>query len=194
MRKLVLLAFAAIPLFAQVTVAPPAKEKEKEARKPIVAAPAHAPGAITKFRIIATTGADDLRENSEIKAFVILKDGRRVESKTLNCRVSARSGQRVCDAFPAKSRRTVEWAVDPRAVIRPDDVHRFGLAFQTGRKGPLDSADNWDLHVLEVEYVTAADPARRDEAGTFPLLKTGGRGYVYRFKTSDSWESEPIQR
>lgn len=165
MRKLLAVLLMAMPLFGDVIIEPPRKGER-----------------ITKLRLILTTGADDLRRNSAVSAFLILKDGRRVESKPLNC-----NRKQECNGFPARSRRTLEWTLDAKGTnVRPEDLYRLGLAFKSGKAGPLDGPDNWDLSALEVEYVAGGD--------TTPLLKLSNRGGIYRFKNVDEWTSEPIRR
>ncbi|HEX6086088.1 MAG TPA: hypothetical protein VF266_16265 [Thermoanaerobaculia bacterium] len=132
------------------------------------------------MRLIFNTGADDLRPGSAVSAFVILKDGRRVESKPLNCRRDN------CTGFQAKSRKTLEWTLDPKTTLRPEEIYRFGLALKSGRRGLFDTGDNRDLHALEVEYVAGSQ--------TRLLLELSNRGGVYRFKSDDSWESDPLRR
>ena len=164
MRKLLVVLLVAMPLLADVIVSPPPKGKK-----------------ITKLRLIMTTGEDDLRRNSTVSAFLILKDGRRVDSKPLNCR------GKECAGFPSRSRRTLEWTLDAKgATVRPEDLYRLGLAFRSGKAGPLDGPDNWDLSALEVEYIAGGD--------TTPLLNMRNRGDIYRFKNVDEWESAPLRR
>lgn len=193
--------FMSLSSFAQNppgTLEPPRPAKPKEeprkeviTKRPVVVPVPEVPGAIRLIRIIATTGSDDLRRDSELRAFLLLKDGRRIESLALNCRKVRE--ETVCPSFPNGSRRTLEWRLDPPAPpVSASDIHRFGLSFKSGRSGPFDTGDNWNLNRLEVEYVvTSADPTRGITAGTFPLLKLTEQR-VHRFKTNETWESEPI--
>ena len=163
MLRLIAALLLAAPLFADVIVLPLNREKP-----------------ITKMRMILNTGADDLRRGSAVSAFVILKDGRRIESKPLNCTA------RGCIGITAKSRKTLEWNVDPKTSFTAEQIRRVGLTFKSGKNGPFDTGDNWDLRALEVEYVAGGETAT--------LLKLSNRGGVYRFKTDDSWESDPLGR
>lgn len=189
---------AAAPLAAQSKSSPrptpTPKEKLKEEAPPLPQ------GAISRLRIIATTGGDDLRENSKLFAFLIARDGRRLTSHALNCgRVWRSRGRDVprCAGIPNNTRRTFEWDLEPGQVILPADVHRFGLMFQSGSRGPFDTGDNWDLQRLEVEYVTVPGSGpitkggKTTSAGIRPLLLVPSK--VYRFKSNEEWESEPLR-
>jgi len=113
MRKLLLLLLVAMPLPGDVIVLPMPAERK-----------------ISKFRLILTTGEDDLRHNSSVSAFLILKDGRRIESKPLNC-----NGKQECAPFPANSRRKLEWSLGSKNAITADQIRRFGLSFRSGKAG-----------------------------------------------------------
>ena len=179
---------SSIPSEPPRLVTTPPVTKTGERPRVVVAPVPEVPGGIRVVRMITTTGTDDLRRDSQVTAFFLLKDGRRIESQALNCRVVEE--RKACPGFANGSRHTLEWKIDPPAQVRPDEIHRFGLAFLSGRPGPLDSGDNWNLNKLEVEYVVSKpDPARNIAAGTFPLLKLTR---VHRFKTNETWESEPL--
>ena len=158
-------------------------------------------GRITKLRIIVVTGSDDLRSNSELRAFLIARDGRRFESQPLNCEKGDLSR---CEGMSDGTRRTFEWnllteggevtqnpeqQVKSSIMIFPADVRRFGLAFQT-HISVLQSADNWNLDKLEVEYVVNVG-GKASPAGTFSMYKGSGSP-LYRFKTHEEWETEPL--
>jgi len=167
MRRLLLVTavlLAALPVLSQVSVTAPRSER-----------------AVSRIRIKTVTGDDDLRRNSVVSAFLITKDGKRIESKGLNCRRDP-AGNPVCEGFPNGMRKTLEWDLKAQNVsVLPGEIHRFGLHFKTGRTGPFDSADNWNLRSLEVEYV-AGDK-------TLPLMKNTT---AVRFKTDEEWESDEI--
>ncbi len=169
MRRILLLTavlLVALPVISQVTVAPPRSERS----------------TISRIRIKTVTGNDDLRRNSVVSAFLITKDGKRIESKGLNCRRDP-AGNPACEGFPNGMRKTLEWDLKAQNLsVLPSDIHRFGLHFKTGRIGPFDSADNWNLRSLEVEYVVGDK--------TLPLMKNTTE---VRFKTDEEWESDEIK-
>ncbi len=161
----------------------------------------HAPaGAIDHMRITVVSGGDDLRSSSRVSAFVITRDGRRIQSQPLNClavqRDPAGGGWNAsrCANIANHTRRTFEWRFNSVEYVRPADIHRFGLAFETGRTGPFDTGDNWNLDSLEVEYfvvrgVEAKSAAARSEP--VQLVRLSGAP-LYRFKSREEWESNPI--
>ena len=157
-------------------------------------------GSISRIRVKTLTGGDDLRRESRVSFFVVRRDGGRVQSPPLNC--VTRSGAAVgagdpvqperCQRLADHTRRTFEWDLSrERPPLKPGDVHRFGVSFESGRPGPFDTGDNWNLDSLEVEYVVEpAEPGGR--AATRQMLRLSGRP-LYRFKTREEWESEPLQ-
>jgi hypothetical protein len=136
-------------------------------------------GRITTLRITVVTGSDDLRNRSRLLAFLILRDGRRIGPKSLNC-TSADNDS--CEGIPDGSQRIFQWELGGWGDISPADVHRFGLSFESNPIG-FDTGDNWNLDKLEVEYSTPA--------GTFTMYKGSGHP-LYRFKTKEEWETEPL--
>ena len=158
-------------------------------------------GRITKLRITVVTGSDDLRSNSELRAFLITQNGKRFDSRPLNCQNGDLSR---CEGISDGTRRTFEWNLltdvveagqNPQlqaksgATLFPADVRRFGLAFQT-HINALQSADNWNLDKLEVEYVVDVG-GKASPAGTFTMYKNSGNP-LYRFKTKEEWDTGPL--
>jgi hypothetical protein len=149
-------------------------------------------GAITKIRISIQTGEDDLRTNSKFRAFLRTRDDRRIESDPLNCRRVVER-ETVCIGIPGGTRRTYEWELRTVVVpVYPQDIYTFGLTFETGSTGPFDSGDNWNVDRLEVDYiVTKGSVEKHSPAGTFSLYRNSGSP-LYRFKTRDQWETDPL--
>jgi len=159
-------------------------------------------GRITKLRITVVTGSDDLRSNSELRAFLITRNGTRYESPPLNCENGDLSR---CEGISDGTRRTFEWeladesfsektqnytpSAKPDITIFPADVRRFGLAFHSHNSG-LQTGDNWNLDKLEVEYVVGAG-GKASPAGTFLMYKNSGTP-LYRFKTKEEWDTGPL--
>ena len=160
-------------------------------------------GRISKLRITVVTGSDDLRSNSELHAFLILQDGRRYESKALNCTNGDISQ---CQGIPDGTRRTFEWELvdeslnqiakgsqpppsKPSITVFPADIRRFGLALRS-HINVLQTGDNWNLNNLEVEYIVI-NGGMTSPAGTFTMYKNSGYP-LYRFKTYEEWDTGPI--
>jgi hypothetical protein len=154
MRKLIAVLLLAAPVFADVILAPPPDK------------------TVTRMRITVTTGADDLREGSTVSAFVVLKDGRRIQSGALNCRKND------CDGLEAKSRETLVWTPSESDPFARDEIRRFGLTFESAK------GDEWALAALEVDATAGGR--------TKTLLKLDRP--VRYFDGSGSWESAPLVR
>jgi hypothetical protein len=160
---------------AGVRVTPPARSG---------GASSWAPGPISTLRLYVRTGADDLRRESQVRAFLLLHDGRRVESKPLN------RGERGCAGIPRGGEASYEWDFTPGARLRPQDIHRVGLAVVTGRRMISEAPDGWDLARITVEYsLPGGDDASRGEPVTRPLLDRGGAPvHHFRGQGETSWE------
>lgn len=162
-------------------------------------------GAITKLRITVVTGGDDLRDNSQLRAFLVTREGKRIESIPLNC---DKHNAFRCAGIPDGTRRIFEWnlvgdeVADTRpqeqkvqnlmigpVFVSPAEVRRFGLSFQSNTGG-FQTGDNWNLDKLEVEYVVTVGSGQ-SPAGTFLMFKGSGSP-LYRFKTGEEWETEPL--
>ncbi len=155
-------------------------------------------GRITKLRITVVTGSDDLRSNSDLRAFLITGDGRRIDSDVLNCEKA-----RHCEGIPDGTRRTFEWNLfteggegppNPEqakggGTVFPADVRRLGLSFKS-YSGFGQTGDNWNLDKLEVEYVVATG-SKTSPAGTFSMYTNSGNP-LYRFKTKEEWDTGPL--
>jgi hypothetical protein len=145
----------------------------------VIFVPPNGDKPVTKLRVTISTGDDDLRRNSTVSAFVILKDGRRIESKPLNCNAK----QQQCAGLPPKSKKVLEWTVTPAKSFTAEQVHRFGLTFKSGKGGPAGTADHWDITAVSVDYVAGGT--------TTSLLSLHYHGRNYPLKNGESWESEP---
>lgn len=144
------------------------------------------PGAVSRLRITMHTGGDDLRQQSHVAVFFITRDGRRIESKPINC------NPRYCEGMANNTRRTFEWDLQADQVVRPADIHRFGVSFTSNpRMLLMETHDNWNLDRIEVEYFVAVGDAAK-AAGVYPLLDRAGRPLM-RFHTREQWESEPLR-
>jgi len=154
---------------------------------------------ITKLRITVVTGGDDLRSNSELRAFLITSVGKRFESIPLNCDNGKLS---LCHGIPDGTQRIFVWDVsadcrevgpDPQqqakggCLLVPAEIRRFGLLFQS-HNGLGQTSDNWNLNKLEVEYVIEGG----SKPGTFPMFKASGDP-LYRFKSAEEWETDPLK-
>jgi hypothetical protein len=159
--------------------------------------------AIQNMRITLVTGNDDLRNKSRVSAFIITRDGRRIQSPPLNCRTVKRNltgpgwSGAGCAGIPNNTRRIFEWKFDNVEYVRPTDVHRFGLSFEGGASNPFETGDNWNLDRLEVEYFAFAlgDKARSTGVGRLQptqLLRPAAGKPMYRFKTREEWQSDPL--
>jgi hypothetical protein len=153
--------------------------------------------SMTRMRITLVTGGDDLRYDSRVSAFIITRSGRRVQSPPLNCvRVNRNASggwdASGCSRIPNGTRRTFVWNFNNIEHARPEDVHRFGLAFESGNTGPFDTGDNWDLDRLEVEYFVGAWGSKSGRAEPTQLLRS--QAPLYRFKSREEWESNPLGR
>jgi hypothetical protein len=70
-------------------------------------------------------------------------------------------------------------------------VHRFGIWFSSNPNQDLfETGDNWNLDKLEVEY--AVKGSDNSPAGTFLMYKSPPGKPVYRFKTKEEWETDPL--
>ena len=154
--------------------------------------------SMSHMRITLVTGGDDLRYDSRVSAFLITRDGRRIQSPPLNCLSVQRNGagwtSSRCSRIPNGTRRTFVWNFNNIEYARPADVHRFGLAFESGNTGPFDTGDNWNLDSLEVEYFVAGGfEAKTARTEPTQLLRLSGTP-LYRFKSREEWESNPVGR
>ena len=163
MRTLLLPLLLATPLLADVIVVPLNGDKP-----------------VTKLRITLSTGTDGLRSNSTVSAFVILRDGRRIDSKPLNC-----NAKQQCAALPSKSTKTLEWTIAGKKAFTARQVHRFGLVFRSGKAGTGEAADKWDLTAVGVGYVAGGT--------SDSLLSVSYLGRDYGLKSGDSWEKEVVR-
>jgi hypothetical protein len=145
MRKFVAVLLLAMPLFADVILEPP---RDK---------------VVKKVRMTVTTGADDFRRGSKLAAFVVLRDGRRIESETLKC-----------DGLAAHSKKALVWRPSEYNPFAIDEIQRFGLTFHG-------TNDQWDLDALEVE---ATDGER-----TKTVLRAKP---VKHFRNGETWESGTV--
>lgn len=150
--------------------------------------------SMTHMRITLVTGGDDLRYDSRVSAFLITRDGRRIQSPPLNCLTVERNpsgGWKAsrCGGIPNGTRRTFVWNFNNIEYARAADIHRFGLSFESGRTGPFDTGDNWNLDRLEVEYFEGAWASKSGRAEPTQLLRLAP---LYRFKSREEWESNPL--
>ena len=143
-----------------------------------------------------------MRDNSQFGAFLITRDGRRIDSPPLNCELvfydteqeivyhpliglpdyspvtqsPKKRGYGNCHGIPNNTQRTFEWSekqFGPGVVIHPSDVYRLGIAFRSGGK-QFDTGDNWNLDQLEVYYVVEVE-SKTSPAGTFSIPNTSAR-------------------
>ncbi len=148
MRKFLALLLLATPLFADVILSPPPDK------------------VVRKVRMTVTTGADDFRRGSKLAAYVVLRDGRRVESGTLKC-----------DGLAAHSKKTLVWHPNEYNSFAIAEIQRFGLTFRG-------TNDQWDLDALEVE---ATDGERTK-------VVLGAKKPVKHFRNGETWESGATAR
>ncbi len=155
---------------------------------------------ITLLRITVVTGGDDLRDGSVLRAFILTRGGGRIVSFPLNCRDHDPYGGNVsgCAGIPDHTSRTFDWELrvnsvpghwtpkeigtNAQVVVYPQDVYRFGLAFESVN-GDFQTGDNWNLDKLEVEYVVAGNTLKMFEGAGTPL---------FRFKTKEDWMTNPL--
>ncbi|HEY0713801.1 MAG TPA: hypothetical protein VGF45_14070 [Polyangia bacterium] len=98
---------------------------------------------IERLQIKIGTGSDDLRDASEAFAILRFQDGQEVLTSLNN-----RQG------WGAGSRRQFSWQVPATPVRRVRDLRTFAIKFAPGRRGfpYIDTADNWDVTNVVVEY------------------------------------------